>query len=137
MNCSLSTKKPEEPNPIAESLGMHDPPSHGRLRGLVARAFSTRVLARVEPLARGVARAFVDRAASAGEMDSCEELPLMLPGVVVANLLGLDRELLDRFRAWSVDLASIHPATPVERRPGILSSIGELERYLGSVVEER
>lgn len=124
-------------NPLADSLLMLDPPEHTRLRTLVTHAFSTRVLPRIEPIARGVARTFAAHAASGAEMDFCEELALEMPGLVIADLLGLEPGQLPGFRGWADDLVSINPATPEERRPGISSTVRTLGGCLDEVIEER
>ncbi|MDI1443685.1 cytochrome P450 [Polyangium sp. 6x1] len=124
-------------NPITESLVLLDPPRHTAIRSVISHAFSARVLPRVEPLARAAAAAFAERAAQGLEVDICDELATTLPAKVIANLLGMDGTLVDKFRTWTEDLVGVHPGTPEEARPRIVASIVELTRYVEEVFEDR
>ncbi|MRG92953.1 cytochrome P450 [Polyangium spumosum] len=126
-----------EHNPIAESLVLLDPPRHTAIRALVTHAFTTRVLPRVEPLARRICAAFAARAGRGLEVDICDELSSTLPAGVIANLLGFDGSLAAKFRTWSEDIVAITPVTPEEARPRIAASIAELTRYIEEVFVDR
>lgn len=124
-------------NPIVDSVIFLDPPRHTSIRSLVTHAFTTRVLPRVEPLARAVAVAFAERAQTGVEIDVCEEIGQALPAAVIANLLGFDGVMSARFRAWTDDLHSISAATPPGDRARIVNSIEELTRSVEGVFEDR
>ena len=124
-------------NPLAESLVMTDPPSHTASRALVTHAFTSRVLPRIEPLARQVSAEFAARAKRGLEVDICQELSATLPAKVIANLLGLDGTLVEKFRVWSEDIVAVTPATPEAARPRIIESVAELSRYLTEVYTDR
>ena len=124
-------------NPLAESLVMTDPPSHTANRALVTHAFTSRVLPRIEPLARQVSAEFAARAKRGLEVDICQELSATLPAKVIANLLGLDGTLVEKFRVWSEDIVAVTPATPEAARPRIIESVAELSRYLTEVYADR
>lgn len=124
-------------NPIVDSVIFLDPPRHTSIRSLVTHAFTTRVLPRVEPLARAVAVEFAERAQTGAEIDVCEEIGQTLPAAVIANLLGFDGMRSARFRAWTEDLHSISAATPPEDRSRIARSIEELTRSIDEVFEDR
>lgn len=124
-------------NPIVDSLIFFDPPRHTSIRALVTHAFSARVLPRVEPLARDVARRFAIAARDGVELDVCQELALTLPAGVLAVLLGFDGSQGPRFQAWADDLHSINAATTPEEQRRIVTSIDELRRYIQAVFEER
>ncbi|MDI3283140.1 cytochrome P450 [Polyangium sp. 15x6] len=126
-----------ERNPITDSMALLDPPRHTPIRSLVSHAFSSRVLPRVEPLARAAAAEFAARASRGIEVDICEELSTTLPAKVIANLLGMDDVRADVFRTWSEDLVAISPATPEASRPRIVATIEELTRYIEAVFEDR
>ncbi|MDC3979400.1 cytochrome P450 [Polyangium jinanense] len=123
-------------NPLTDSLVLLDPPRHTAIRSLVNHAFTLRVLPRVEPLARKVARAFAERASRGLEVDICDDLATTLPAQVIGNLLGLD-DACDKFRTWSETIVAISPGTPEALRPSIVASIAELGQYLEEVFEDR
>ena len=78
-----------------------DPPDHTRLRGLVSKAFTPRVIealrAHVEELVDGMIDAVVDR----GRIDILDDLAYPLPVTVICELLGVPVEDRDQFRPWS------------------------------------
>jgi cytochrome P450 len=124
-------------NPIADSMILMDPPQHTQLRGLISGAFSSRVIPRIEPLAREVSAAFAARVVDGGEVDVSQEIAATLPAAVIADLLGFDRQLCARFRAWSDDVAAVSPGTPPELRSRIVATVAELESYIRTVIADR
>ncbi len=126
-------------NPLADSVLLMDPPRHTRLRALINRAFGPPALARLEPRIRDVARTLTDELLQRRTVDFIEALALPLPASVIALLLGLDVSLRDKFKHWGDALVSA-PAiadTDVELREQARATVGEMERYLRGVLEER
>ncbi|WP_437996954.1 cytochrome P450 [Sorangium sp. So ce185] len=123
-------------NPMADSLLLMDPPEHTKTRALVSRAFSTRVVPRIEPVLRAVTREFVERLTPGRELDFYAELAMPIPAAAIADLLGLDPALRAHFQRWTADFVATAAATP-EMRPGIRATIVELERYLLEVIAAR
>ncbi|MDJ1132838.1 cytochrome P450 family protein [Streptomyces iconiensis] len=98
------------------SAGTHmlvaDPPDHTRLRKLIAKEFTPRRVAALEPRVREITDALLDAmlARPDGRADLVESLAFPLPISVICELLGvpsLDRE---RFRAWSDEVLGTAPA---------------------------
>jgi len=115
---------------------MSDPPRHGQLRALVSRAFTPRRIADMEGSIREIARACLDTMADEGVTDLVQALAAPLPTTVIADLLGVSRADLTRFREWSDALVQIDPASP-ESSPEAVAASLELLEYLGSEVAER
>lgn len=126
-----------ERNPIAGSLILMDPPQHTATRALITHAFGVRVLPRVEPLARRVCTEFAGRMSGAGVFDACAEISIMLPGNVIANLLGLDDASIEKLRIWTEDLVSVNPGTPAEAQPRIIQTVTELEAHVRQMLADR
>ena len=84
-----------------------DPPAHTRLRDPVRVAFTPRRVERLSEEIVSLTHELLDEATAAGRLDVREELASPLPGLVIAELLGVPRELRARFRNWSDDLAEI------------------------------
>ncbi|XXY48148.1 cytochrome P450 [Sorangium sp. So ce269] len=124
-------------NPVADSLALMDPPVHTKLRALVSKAFSSRVIPRVEPLVRAAARRFADSIVTGEPIEVQEHFSSEVPGVAIAELLGLDPSLRRLFFSWSEALFSIHPATPPEHHARIRAVIADIETYLREVLADR
>jgi cholest-4-en-3-one 26-monooxygenase len=71
--------------------------SHTRLRGLVSKAFTSRVIAQLEVDTRSMAKALIAEAAEKGEFDFVDDISAALPLAVICNLMGIpesDRPLI-------------------------------------------
>jgi cytochrome P450 len=112
-----------------------DPPQHTRLRGLVTKAFTPRV---VEGL-RGRIQAIVDdlltRALPSAHLDVIADLAVPLPTTVIAELLGVPGTDRDRLKAWSDDFAAFIGGPTSHDGVGRADrAIQELTAYFGDVV---
>lgn len=81
-------------------LGLDGEPHH-RLRGLVNKAFTPRVVQRREAQMREYASALVDAAVAKGEVDLVEALSHPFPVRVIAEIIGIPTEDRERFKVWS------------------------------------
>ncbi|BBX03343.1 cytochrome P450 [Mycolicibacterium moriokaense] len=87
-------------------LGM-DEPVHGRLRGLVSKAFTQKSLARWEDeLVGRVANGLIDKFAPNGKADLVKEFTFDYPSQIIAGLLGLPEKDYPQFQRWSISLLS-------------------------------
>lgn len=84
-----------------DSLITTDPPRHTQLRSLIARAFTTRAIADLQPRIEAITAELLDRVAARGEMDLVTDLAGPLPVRVIADMLGVDPADQDRFKDWS------------------------------------
>lgn len=90
-----------------------DPPDHTRLRGLVARAFTPRVVAKLAPRISQVTRDLLSaaQASGTGELELVSQLAYPLPVRIISELLGVPPEDHSRFAGWSAKLAhSVQPS---------------------------
>jgi cytochrome P450 len=78
-----------------------DPPHHTKLRGLIAKAFTPRVVANLEPRIRELSRELLDRVVERGEMDLALDYAAPLPMKVIAEMIGVPVANWSRFRGWS------------------------------------
>lgn len=78
-----------------------DPPHHTKLRGIISRAFTPRVIAALEPRIRELSRELLDRTIDKGEMDLAAEFSIPLPVTVIAQMLGIPLEDWEQFKRWS------------------------------------
>ena len=83
-----------------------DPPDHGRLRALVSKAFTPRLIEEMRERVQAVADALLDVVQDKGEMDLIEDYAYPLPITVIAELLGVPAEDRYKFREWSITAVS-------------------------------
>jgi pimeloyl-[acyl-carrier protein] synthase len=125
--------------PVRSLLSL-DPPDHTRLRTLVTKAFTPRVVEQLRPQAQVIVDEALDRAASHGEMELIEDLAYPLPVAVIAGMLGVPRDDWPRFREWSrVLVSSLDPvALPdSDQITAVRAAEDALFEYLSGVVAER
>ena len=89
------------PTPRARSLLSLDPPDHTRIRRLVQRAFTPKVIARLRPLVERLVAATLERVASNPSIDVIAELAFPLPFTVISRMLGMPDADAGELRSWS------------------------------------
>jgi len=67
------------------SMLVQDPPDHTRLRGLVSKAFTPRMVERLTTQAQAIVDAALDAAAERGGLELVEDLAYPLPVTVIAR----------------------------------------------------
>ena len=92
---------PEVMKPLSENMLDKDPPDHERLRRLVSKAFTPRLIERMRPRVQEIADTLLDVVEDKGEMDLIDDYAFPLPITVIAELLGVPAEDRNRFREWS------------------------------------
>jgi cytochrome P450 len=110
-----------------------DPPEHTKMRNLVNRAFTPRMVLDMEPRIREITRGLLDRAMPAGEMDLVEDLAIPLPVTVIAELLGVDPARREEFKRWSDSMITQPPDRTTESN----HDFAEFADYFRQVIEER
>ena len=78
-----------------------DPPDHTRLRRLVQKAFTPRVIADLRPLIEELVDTALDEFDTTGPSTSSRELAFPLPFVVISRMLGMPQTDALRLRDWS------------------------------------
>jgi cytochrome P450 len=124
--------------PLTSSMLVVDPPDHTRMRMLVTKAFTPRVIEGLRPRIQELVDAALDRVAADGEMDVIRDLAYPLPVTVIAELLGVPAADHERFKQWSDDVAVLADGTLV--LAGLAhaeESMVALETYLSAVFAER
>lgn len=100
-----------------------DPPDHTRLRRLVAKAFTPRVIAALEPRIRQIVAELVAEFADGPSFDVVGQLAYPLPVRIIGELLGVPESDNDLFEDWSRRLVrGLDPAMAVTD-PDELASI--------------
>jgi cytochrome P450 len=92
---------PEVMKPLSRNMLDTDPPDHERLRALVSKAFTLRLIERMRPRVQAIADGLLDAVKDRGEMDLIDDYAFPLPITVIAELLGVPAEDRNNFREWS------------------------------------
>jgi cytochrome P450 len=116
-----------------------DPPDHGRLRGLVVRAFTARRVEDMRPRIQAIVDQLIDRVAPRGEMDIIADFAFRLPVTVICDMLGIPEDHREVFFTGSrnggrlLDLAPLTPEEIKEHNAGTL----ETAEYFRALFELR
>jgi cytochrome P450 len=125
----------------AKSMLVSDPPDHTRLRALVQKAFTPRMVEQLRPRIMAIVGELLERMAqhaAAGPIDLISELAYPLPVVVIAELLGVPAEDRVKFQEWSaVEAASLDPLVAPELANRLVEAREALHTYLRGIIAER
>lgn len=111
-----------------------DPPRHTRLRALVNRSFTPRVLQSLEPWLVSLVDDILDGWESNRDIDVVETLTVPVPVAAIARLLGISAEDTERFKEWSdAVVGATDGGLPEESR----KKIGDMMRYFAAEIAER
>jgi pimeloyl-[acyl-carrier protein] synthase len=129
--------------PVGIGLSMldRDPPDHTRLRGLVSKAFTPRVVERLRPQIQQIIDGLLDRVEGAHSMDLIEAFAYPLPVIVICQMLGVPVEHRERFKQWGLDIARgldgilLPPDSEVLRRSS--AARHALSEYFRELIAER
>ena len=134
-------KVEEEFGPFGRTQTMltSDPPEHTRLRRLVSKAFTPRMVEGLLPRIQDIVDERLDLAQKAGRMDIIQDLAYPLPVIVIAEMLGIASEHRDQFKRWSdeIVLTLNGPFTQPDVLERARKSVHELSDYFRGVIEER
>jgi cytochrome P450 len=90
---------------LGRTMLFNEPPDHTRLRTLVSKAFTPRVVEGMAPRIRAIVDELLDRVAGASRIDVIADLAYPLPVIVISEILGIPREDDAILRGWSRDFA--------------------------------
>ncbi|MEM7127831.1 MAG: cytochrome P450 [Chloroflexota bacterium] len=89
-----------------------DPPDHTRLRGLVSRAFTPRLVENLSERIQAITDHLLDRVQERGEIEIISMLAYPLAVAVIADMLGIplkDQELLGQYAADAASFVEVKP----------------------------
>ncbi|GAA0379821.1 cytochrome P450 [Microbispora corallina] len=115
-----------------------EPPVHTRLRRLVSKAFTPRMVESLRPRVRAIATGLAEEFAERGGGDLLAEVAEPLPVTVIAEMLGVpeaDRHLL---RPWSADICGMYELNPsAEVQHTAVRAAAEFSGYLRELARAR
>ena len=86
--------------PISESIINMDPPKHAKLRNIVSKAFTPRMIEKMAPQIREMAENLLN-SKKGKELDIVREFTSPLPISVIATMLGIPLKDMNKFKTWS------------------------------------
>jgi cytochrome P450 len=124
--------------PRTATLLTNDPPAHTRFRRLVARAFTPRRVASWLPAIDRLSDELVERFAGRGSVELVSEFAVPLPIGVIADALGVPRDMQPTFRKWTDDSTDLIGADVTDqRRLDAARGLVEFQRYFAAELDER
>jgi cytochrome P450 len=126
---------PELDEQINTNLLTKDGEGHRRLRRLVTKAFTPRMVEQLRPRIQEIADELLDVVGPRGEMVLVDDYAFPLPITVIAELLGIPSADRDRFREWSNTFVS--PPLGEEAFEQFLLHSGEFLAYLEDLFDRR
>ncbi len=108
-------------------------PKHARIRSLIARAFTARRVAGLEPaiarMAEDLLDAMADRGADGSAVEFMHDFAYLLPVTVICELIGIPEADREGFRPVARDLARVFEFDDVASLPAINAAAVELLAY--------
>lgn len=125
-------------NPVKIGLIDEDEPRHTRLRGLINKGFTPRMVSRLDgPLRRIVADA-IDAVAARGACDFVNDIAVPIPLLLIADMIGIRPEDRADFHRWSDDLiAADGNLQDMDVMMKASTAFMEYSAYLADIIEDR
>ncbi len=135
---TFSSRVPAPPNWFI----FFDPPRHSKLRALISRAFTPRVVTNLEPRIRDFSSDFLDRVIERGQMDLATDYAIPLPMTVIAHMIGIPPVDWARFIRWSDMILKLsHTRSDSAEATAALgeytSATAEMSDYLTDMIAQR
>ncbi len=112
-----------------------DPPDHTRLRKLVSKAFTPRMIERLEGRVESLAHELLDKHLPTGQIELVRDYAAAIPIIIITELLGIRVGDLEKFRQFTYGLTfNMTSAKPSE---ALLDTRKRFTRYLEATFEER
>ncbi|MBY0131595.1 cytochrome P450 [Bacillus cereus] len=90
-----------------------DPPNHSRLRSLVQKAFTPKMIAQLDGRIQRIADDLISDIERKGTLNLVDDYSFQLPIIVISEVLGIPKEDQAKFRIWSHAVIA-SPETPEE-----------------------
>lgn len=115
-----------------------DDPDHRRLRGIVTQAFNPRSIEAMRPRIEAIAKELLDEMEGKAEVDFITAYAAPLPTIVIADMLGVERERRADFKRWSDDIVqAFDPLRGPETTARMNASQQAMRDYFTTTIAER
>ncbi len=126
---------PKAFKPLERNMLDVDPPDHTRLRGLVHKAFTPRLVENLRGRIHSLTDELLNAVEHTGRIDLIRDYALPLPTTIIAEMLGVPVQDRHRFHRWSslILAATPSPWGMIRAIPSVMSFL----RYLRELVKSR
>jgi cytochrome P450 family 142 subfamily A polypeptide 1 len=125
-------------NPAKLGLIDEAEPRHTKMRSLINRGFSPRMVKKLEGPFRAITTEAIDAVAKRGECDFVTDIAVPLPIRLIAEMMGIRQEDRDRFHRWSDEMiAADGNADDPEIMATAHKAFLEYSTYVTEVIEDR
>ncbi|MBW2243890.1 MAG: cytochrome P450 [Deltaproteobacteria bacterium] len=125
-------------NDVKLGLIDEEEPRHGKLRGMINKGFTPRMVKILEETFRRITDEAIDAVAANGECEFVTDIAVPLPLRLIASMIGIREEDYDKFHRWSDNMIA---ADGNMDDPDIIARAGkaylEYATYITPIIEER
>lgn len=112
-----------------------DPPDHTRVRKLVAKAFTPKMIAQLETDIQAITDELLLPIKENGQFEVVRDLALPLPTAVICNMLGIPEEARGKFHQWSQII--VQSANDKNKMVENETSINAFVGYIHQLIESK
>ncbi len=134
----LSDKRLGHLSVSGNSMLFQNPPDHTRLRGLVNRAFTPRMIERYRDRVQAITDGLLDNVRADEHMDLIAQFAYLLPVTIIAEMLGVPPEDHVVFQQWSKHLVKgLDLGDKAEVQDALDEAIGAFNTYFSRLIADR
>ena len=120
--------------PLMHNMLDRDPPDHTRLRSLVHKAFTPRLVEHLRGRIQALTSDLLDAARRKGHMDLVTDYAQPVPATIIAKMLGVPSNDQHKFQRWSNKFVSNTSTLDIL---GALPAVLMFTRYIRKLIEQR
>jgi cytochrome P450 len=120
---------------MSHSMINADPPDHTRLRGLVSKAFTPKMIEQLRPRIQQITDGLLDEVEQRGEMDIISDFAYPLPITVISEMLGIPAGDRKQFRTWTQVMVNSGEQSLQAEETG--HAIGGFFQYIKNLLQEK
>ncbi len=120
--------------PLTRGMLNRDAPDHTRLRTLVNKAFTPRLVEQLRSQIQTVCEDLLEATASSGRLELVHDYALPLPLTIIAELLGVPPQDRLRFHSWSRSMVGVSTTIDVAHA---LPNVWRMMRHLRKLFAQR
>ncbi|MGF9966456.1 cytochrome P450 family protein [Bacillus rhizoplanae] len=112
-----------------------DPPDHTRLRRLVSKAFTPRIIENLRPRIQQIADELLAAVQEQGKMDIIADFAYPLPLIVISEMLGIPAADRNQFREWTQEL--MNAALDPRQVAAVTATLEKFIHYIEVLLNEK
>jgi len=114
-----------------------DPPRHTKLRTLVSKGFTPKMVREMEPHVREITNSIIDKVAKRGECDFVTDIAAELPLAVIAELIGVPREEQHQIFHWGNQMVGMEDPEYGTTMETAMNAAGAMFAYAEQLAAKR